>query len=75
MTHLRASPRLSGILLHPTSLAGPFGVGDFGPGARRFVDLMAAADQRLWQVLPLNTVYEPWFLPYLALSPSRAIHS
>jgi 4-alpha-glucanotransferase len=68
MSHLRASPRLSGILLHPTSLPSPFGVGDFGPGARRFVDLMATAGQRLWQVLPINTIYEPWFSPYSALS-------
>lgn len=47
-------PRSSGILLHPTSLPGPHGVGDFGPEAYRFVDFLHAAGQKLWQVLPLN---------------------
>src|SRR5664279_6091347 len=47
-------PRSSGILLHPTSLAGPHGIGDFGPEAYRFADFLAAAGQKLWQVLPLN---------------------
>lgn len=45
--------RVSGILLHPTSLPGPHGVGDLGPAAFRFVDFLEAAGQRLWQVLPL----------------------
>lgn len=47
-------PRSSGILLHPTSLPGPDGVGDLGPGARRFVDWLAEARQSVWQVLPLG---------------------
>jgi 4-alpha-glucanotransferase len=47
-------PRSSGILLHPTSLAGRFGIGDFGPQARSFVDFLADAGQTLWQVLPLG---------------------
>ena len=47
-------PRSSGVLLHPTSLPGPFGIGDLGPEARRFVDFLAAAGQTLWQVLPLG---------------------
>ena len=47
-------PRESGILLHPTSLPGPHGIGDFGPGAFRFVDWLADAGQRLWQVMPLG---------------------
>jgi 4-alpha-glucanotransferase len=46
--------RASGILLHVTSLPSPFGVGDLGPGAYRFVDFLAEARQSLWQVLPLN---------------------
>ncbi|HEV8254796.1 MAG TPA: 4-alpha-glucanotransferase [Vicinamibacteria bacterium] len=49
-----ASRRKSGILLHPTSLPGPFGIGDLGPEAHGFVDFLAAAGQRLWQVLPLG---------------------
>lgn len=44
--------RTSGILLHPTSLPGPFGIGDLGPAAHRFVDFLAAAGQGLWQMLP-----------------------
>ena len=47
-------PRSSGILLHPTSLAGPFGIGDLGPQARRFLDFLAGSGQTLWQVLPLG---------------------
>jgi 4-alpha-glucanotransferase len=46
--------RSSGILLHPTSLPGSFGVGDFGDEARAFVDFLAATGQTLWQVLPLG---------------------
>ena len=46
-------PRSSGLLLHVTSLPSPYGVGDLGGGAARFVDALAAAGQRVWQVLPL----------------------
>ncbi len=46
--------RSSGTLLHPTSLPGPYGVGDFGPEAYRFVDFLDSSGQKLWQVLPLN---------------------
>ena len=46
--------RTSGILLHPTSLPSPFGIGDFGPEAYKFVDFLAEAGQSLWQVLPLG---------------------
>src|SRR6478609_827352 len=46
--------RLSGILLHPTSFPGPYGIGDLGPEAYRFVDFLIAAGQSLWQVLPLG---------------------
>ncbi|MBV9214739.1 MAG: 4-alpha-glucanotransferase, partial [Acidobacteria bacterium] len=47
-------PRASGILLHPTSLPGEFGIGDLGPQARGFVDRLAAAKQTYWQILPLG---------------------
>src|SRR3954462_7310624 len=47
-------PRASGILLHPTSLPGRFGIGDLGPEAYKFVDFLAGAGQSLWQVLPLG---------------------
>jgi 4-alpha-glucanotransferase len=48
--------RASGILLHPTSLAGRFGIGDLGPEALRFADWLAEAGQKIWQVLPLGPV-------------------
>jgi len=47
-------PRSSGILLHPTSLPGRFGIGDLGPSAHEFVDFLAEVGQRWWQVLPLG---------------------
>ncbi len=47
-------PRASGVLLHPTSLPGPFGIGDLGPEAYRFLKFLADAGQSLWQVLPLG---------------------
>ena len=47
-------PRCSGILLHFTSLPGPFGIGDLGRCAYEFADFLAAAGQKVWQVLPLN---------------------
>ncbi|HJP93115.1 MAG TPA: 4-alpha-glucanotransferase [Pyrinomonadaceae bacterium] len=46
--------RSSGILLHPTSLPSPYGIGDLGPAAYEFVDFLVAAGQSLWQVLPLG---------------------
>jgi 4-alpha-glucanotransferase len=46
--------RVSGILLHPTSLPAAGGIGDFGPAAYRFVDFLASARQGVWQVLPLG---------------------
>jgi 4-alpha-glucanotransferase len=47
-------PRMSGILLHPTSLPSPFGIGDFGDEAFLFADQLKASGQGLWQVLPLG---------------------
>ncbi|PIQ24774.1 4-alpha-glucanotransferase [bacterium (Candidatus Blackallbacteria) CG17_big_fil_post_rev_8_21_14_2_50_48_46] len=47
-------PRASGILLHPTSLPGPFGIGDLGEIAYDFLDFMAETGQKLWQVMPLG---------------------
>ena len=46
--------RASGILLHPTSLPSPYGIGDFGPAAYRWVDWLAGTGCKLWQVLPLG---------------------
>src|SRR6187549_3199300 len=46
--------RSCGILLHPTSLPGPHGVGDLGPAAFEFADFLKAAGQRWWQMLPVG---------------------
>jgi 4-alpha-glucanotransferase len=46
--------RASGILLHITSLPSPYGVGDLGPEAFKFVDFLEQTRQHCWQVLPLN---------------------
>ena len=51
---LKRMRRLSGILVHPTSLPSKFGVGDLGPEAYRFVDFLQEAGQHLWQTLPLG---------------------
>lgn len=51
-----ALDRASGILLHISSLPGPYGIGDLGPAAFAFVDFLAAAGQRYWQLLPLSPV-------------------
>lgn len=46
--------RSAGVILHPTSLPGPFGIGDLGPEAQRWVDFLAHSGCGLWQVLPLG---------------------
>ena len=46
--------RSSGILLHPTSLPGPYGIGDIGPAAFGWVDTLVRAKQSCWQILPLG---------------------
>ena len=61
------NPRRSGILLHPTSLPGPHGSGDFGPAAYHFVDWLVTAGQRAWQVLPLTPI-GPGNSPYASVS-------
>jgi len=51
---LLLNERSGGILLHPTSLPGPYGIGDLGPRAHDFIDWLAASGCRLWQILPLG---------------------
>ena len=46
--------RASGVLLHPTSLPGEYGIGEIGPEAYRFADFLQAMGQKLWQILPLG---------------------
>ncbi|MCL2224817.1 MAG: 4-alpha-glucanotransferase [Defluviitaleaceae bacterium] len=51
---LNENPRASGVLVHPTSFPGHYGIGDLGWGAYKFVDFLKDAKQKLWQVLPLG---------------------
>ncbi len=46
--------RSAGILLHPTSLPGNYGIGDLGDDAFKFIDFLKEAGQTLWQVFPLG---------------------
>jgi 4-alpha-glucanotransferase len=46
--------RQSGVLLHPSSLPGPYGIGDLGPAALRWLDFLHDAGQSVWQILPLG---------------------
>ena len=59
--------RSSGILLPVSALPGPCGIGDLGTAAREFIDFLAAAGQRYWQILPLNPP-DSAHSPYLSAS-------
>jgi len=50
----REATRVAGVLLHPTSLPGIYGVGDLGDEVVAFLDWAASAGMRMWQMLPLN---------------------
>jgi 4-alpha-glucanotransferase len=54
MAEPRPKRRASGILLHPTSLPAPYGIGDIGPVAHHWVEALARAKQTWWQILPLG---------------------
>jgi len=61
--------RRTGVLLHPTSLPGPHGIGDLGPEARRFLDWLTSAGVGFWQMLPLGPPMPPGEdIPYLSWS-------
>ena len=60
-------PRASGLLLHPTSLPGTFGIGDLGAKAYKFVDLLKKMGQTYWQILPLGPT-GPGNSPYSTFS-------
>jgi 4-alpha-glucanotransferase len=61
--------RSSGLLLHPTSLPGPHGNGDAGPAAHQFIDFLANAGQRWWQMLPIGPPgAAPGYSPYSSYS-------
>jgi 4-alpha-glucanotransferase len=61
--------RGSGVLMHITSFPSPYGIGDLGPEAYRFIDRLADAKQKYWQLLPLNPT-DPAYgnSPYLSSS-------
>lgn len=59
--------RRAGVLLHITSLPGPYGIGDFGPAAFQFVDWLKATGQSIWQLLPTTPV-GPGNSPYQSVS-------
>ena len=46
--------RKSGILMHITSLPGPYGVGTMGKPSYDFIDFLKKSGQRCWQMLPLT---------------------
>lgn len=50
--------RQSGILVHPTSFPGPYGIGDLGKEAYAFIDFLKKSGQTLWQILPLGPTGE-----------------
>jgi 4-alpha-glucanotransferase len=54
LTPISFMTRSSGILLHPTSLPSPFGIGDLGQDAYAFIDFLHNAKQQYWQILPLG---------------------
>jgi len=67
---VQASPftrRRAGILLHPTSLPGPFPFGDIGHAAYRFIEFLSAAGISVWQMLPLGPTHADRS-PYQCLS-------
>ena len=64
---MNLNQRCAGVLLHITSLPGPHGMGDFGPEAFHFVDWLASAGQKIWQLLP-TTPIGPGDSPYQGVS-------
>ena len=46
--------RTSGVLVHITSLPGPYGIGEIGDAAKKFVNDLAKMGQHYWQILPTN---------------------
>ena len=77
-------PRSSGLLLHVSSLPSPYGIGDLGPTAYRFADVLAGAAQRVWQMLPVVPVahsYSPYASPStfagnpMLISPQRLLEA
>lgn len=56
--------RRAGLILHPTSLPGPFGIGELGQECFRFIDWLQSAGMQCWQVLPLVPPDQEYYSPY-----------
>ena len=56
--------RRAGIILHPTSLPGPYGIGELGAEARSFVDWLVTSGMTCWQMLPLGPPDPMYYSPY-----------
>ncbi len=69
--------KVSGILLHPTSLPSVYGIGDLGKEAYDFVDFLYESKQSIWQILPLNPVGygESPYQPYSAFAANPLLIS
>ena len=63
----------SGVLLHPTSLPGPYGIGEIGPHAYSFVDHLSDMRQSLWQILPIGPT-DFYNSPYSSMSTFAGNH-
>ena len=59
----------AGVIIHPTSLPGPFGIGEIGEEAFRLVDWMVSAGLTLWQVQLL----QPIQLPHMLIAPHHGL--
>ena len=51
---MRLKPRSAGVLVHPTSFPGRYGIGDLGNAAYEFIDFLVKSKQSFWQILPLG---------------------
>ena len=54
----------AGVILHPTSLPGPYGIGEIGKEAFKFIDWVASSGMQMWQVLPLVPPETQYWSPY-----------
>jgi len=74
-------PRRTGVVLHPTSFPGPYGMGEIGSEAKSFIDWLVQADMQVWQVLPLVPpgrpipgVREDYWSPYSGQDANAGSH-
>ena len=60
----KSKKRRAGVVLHPTSLPGPYGTGEIGNEALKFIDWLVDAGVQVWQVLPLVPPDPKYWSPY-----------